>query len=602
MSIFNFCRTFYLDASLVQGASTAGISSVDLYFMYRPNSGYNQSGINGPGISMYLTETIYGVPKITESTFTTVARAEWNAIKTSSDASVPTKFKFNTPVQLETNKTYAFLISYDGNEQFLPWFNRRGYPLTTGGLSPGSSSQISGEYFEFVNVGTLNQLEAATSATDYQSWWNGFPTVDLKFNISVARYSTNSYPVFANSAISPTTTVGESALMVDWNNSLQKMMLLFPASRVECVSFDRANSIKQAFVGAQRAFQNTVFYPGGSTSITVSTNKSNVITANSKYSNGSNFSWSNVFDNGQPDNYLVISNGSDEYDVRKVSSIVSNTALQLTESTTFTNAAANFMITGVATVDSFDLVGTNTSLMFMKSSAANSSVRFTSHSIDPSNVTFANTGSGYSNSDVLYVMGYERVAGKVLALPWDSVGNYPAVANIVTNNSGHITSLSFSNVGCGFVNSSNVKCSVFSSVPSNVLIANTSSGSGANIIFDVSSNIRTELTHNFFKNCSLVNFDVQYVNPRFDGTMPQEVDYDMYIKPMYATQSDSSVSSGSFTYVIPSDSLELIPVTIGGINRFNSATNPPAIVSRSNEFVTPFANGSLNTQVDRSKA
>jgi len=126
-------------------------------------------------------------------------------------------------------------------------------------------------------------------------------------------------------------------------------------------------------------------------------------------------------------------------------------------------------------------------------------------------------------------MGYERVAGKVLALPWDSVGNYPAVANIVTNNSGHITSLSFSNVGCGFVNSSNVKCSVFSSVPSNVLIANTSSGSGANIIFDVSSNIRTELTHNFFKNCSLVNFDVQYVNPRFDGTMPQEVDYDMYI-------------------------------------------------------------------------
>lgn len=604
MSFFNFGRTFYLDASTVQGASTAGISSVDLAFMYRPDRSNNISGINLPGITLYITETIFDMPRVTSNTFLQVARAEWNNIRTSSDGTAFTKFVFNTPIQLETNKLYAFLISYDGNEQFMPWHNRKGYPLASGGISPGPSSQIIGQYYEFVNSGTLDQLEAAIAKSDYQAYWNPVTNLDLKFRVNVARYATNSYPVFANSSISPTTAIGQSALMVEWNEDLQKMMLLFPSSRMECISFDRAKSVKQAFVGAQRAYQNTVFYPGGKTTETISTNMSNTITANGQMSNGATFSWYDIYEpiahissSTEPDRYIVLFNG-EEVNIRKVISVVSNTQIVVDEPVTFANSAAKFMVAPVAKVDAFDSInGTNTSLMFLKSSSANSSVRFTSDSIDISNVAISNGGSGYSNSDVLYIRGFEYVANKVPAKPTNNVGNHWAIANITTNSTGGIVNLHFSNVGAGFVNSSALQYIVTSASNTNPT-SNNSAGNNAVIVAGVGSTICTELTQNIFRNCKVINFDVQYINPHFSSNIPEEVSYDMYLRTMYTVQADANVAAGQVAYVVPSSTNTTIPISVGGINRFTNTANPPCLVSRSNEFVTLYANGVQNDRVN----
>ena len=97
---FNFGHTFFFESSTVAGATVAGISSIDLYFMYRPTWNNNISGIDYPGITLYLTETEDDLPVVNTNTFKNVARAEWAAIKTSSDASIATKFRFNSPVQL----------------------------------------------------------------------------------------------------------------------------------------------------------------------------------------------------------------------------------------------------------------------------------------------------------------------------------------------------------------------------------------------------------------------------------------------------------------------------------------------------------------------
>src|ERR1700733_14849855 len=119
--LFNTAQTFWLEGDVLGSALTAEISAVDIFFKYMPSSNNNQSGMTAPGVTMYLAETIYGVPQITANTYNQYARLEYNAIVTTSDASVPSTFVFTTPVKVVTGALYAILLSYDGNETFVPW-------------------------------------------------------------------------------------------------------------------------------------------------------------------------------------------------------------------------------------------------------------------------------------------------------------------------------------------------------------------------------------------------------------------------------------------------------------------------------------------------
>ena len=589
---FNFGHTFFFESSTVAGASVAGISSIDLYFMYRPSWNNNISGIDYPGITLYLTDTLDGYPVINENTFKNVARVEWSAIKTSSDATLATNFRFNSPVQVLTDQKYAFLVSYDGNDQFMPWYNRRGYLLAgTSQVSPGPSSQYVGEYYEYVSPSNETQptIEAPT--------WNPIRNVELKFKVNVARYSTNSYPVFANTTLNNNVNpLNYSSLVVDWDDEFQRTTLNFPTERVEIIQFDRPLSTKQAFVGAQKVYQDTVVYPGGGVYASVSTNQSNTITANASMSNGYAFNWNNVYGNYTGEKYIVLRDGSNT-DIRKVSSIVSNTVLIVDEPVTFSNTSARFSISPVATVDSFNVSGANQSLMFLKDSNANSTVRFVSDSINISNTTITDGGTGYSNSDVLYIKGYEYVSNKVPEVKTEGVGNYFAVANLVTNSTGGVVNVNFSNTGAGYNNVSSATIAVLTSANSNPT-TNTSLGSGLTMDLVAETTILTEHTNNIFRKCDVIDYDVQYINPFFSVTMPNEVDYTMFISTLYTITSDNTVSRGTLSRVVDPSSNTTQRIEVNSINRFNNTNLPiPAIVSRSNEFTTMYANGVINDKV-----
>src|ERR1700733_7032302 len=86
-SILNFAQTFYVDPNLVGQQTSTQITSIQLYFMYKPQAVGNQSGGNYPGITIYISDTIFGVPQINANTYNNSARAEWTSILTSSDAS-----------------------------------------------------------------------------------------------------------------------------------------------------------------------------------------------------------------------------------------------------------------------------------------------------------------------------------------------------------------------------------------------------------------------------------------------------------------------------------------------------------------------------------
>src|SRR6185369_14047358 len=156
MAYFNGAQSFYIDPTIVAGSQTVDIAGVSLYFMYRPSATNNRSGINYPGVTVFLTDVVNKVPNLSNSAiFTNIARREWNAIHTSSDGSAETVFYFKNPVTVKTGATYAFCFAYDGSEDFLPWTNIKGnFLVGTQSDSTGPSSSYGGNYFTFSSVTT----------------------------------------------------------------------------------------------------------------------------------------------------------------------------------------------------------------------------------------------------------------------------------------------------------------------------------------------------------------------------------------------------------------------------------------------------------------
>ena len=114
IQLYNLAQSFFLDAEPLKGAKKVGISSVELYFKQKPQPSANKSGIQNPGVSVFIVETDTNKspvidPVVKGSSTYDIARAEYENIQTSSDASRPTKFKFDDPIELETNKEYCHL-------------------------------------------------------------------------------------------------------------------------------------------------------------------------------------------------------------------------------------------------------------------------------------------------------------------------------------------------------------------------------------------------------------------------------------------------------------------------------------------------------------
>jgi hypothetical protein len=591
-SLFNGAQSFYLNSSIVSNSDTIDLTGIGMYFMYRPQSTNNKSGIDYPGVSLFLTDVINGVPNMANvQLFTNIARAEWNSIYTSSDASVETIFRFTDPVTLQTGKAYAFCWSYDGGEDFLPWTNIKGNHLvgnTT--ASPGPSQTYGGNYF---TAASITSNSATASPTNYQQDFTPLAGTDAKFSLYAARYAVNSVPVFANlSSLPIDTVVYSSNLLISYVGNGQ-VQITSPSPRMEYIAFDIERSVKQSYIGAQQVYQNTVSWPGGGVYATVSTTGANTVTANANLSNGAPFSWSNVFGAYTGDKYVVIDYGSNTVDVRKVTGIISNTVIAVDEQTTVVNSAAKIMVSPVAVTDSFNtsfINGKKASLMFMRDSNANASVRFVGHSVDFSNTLLLSAGgTGYSNSDRLFVYGYQNVNGAITM-------NYPAVANLVTNATGGVTALNFSNVGAGFSNSAAAYIVVANgSATVTNTSANSSAGSGLSMNLVFGTYLKTEHTSNLLANARPVNIDV---HTAFAAMTVQNasntVSYAQF-STQYYLANNALTANGYITYV---GAPQVIGMELNSTVMLNQLPNIPVVASRSLEFTTLYSNGATNDKVN----
>ena len=593
---FNGAQVFYIDPSSVNGSSRCAISSIDLYFKNKPDLNFNLMNTSTPGVRLFICETMYDVPRITRDSglFTNkVAFVPLNSILTSSDATVPTRFRFVTPISVETDKAYAFVLIFDQSSQFVLWTSKQGEILTgTTQVSPGPSNQLIGKYYEALTAFVAGD---DTNLDEYTKNWRPINDTSLKFSIYVSRYSHNGVPVSSNGSIDSAVIIRTNPTAnITSNTSGYNFNVNFGS--YEFVAFDENKSRKAAFVGGLMAYQNTVPYPGGyhnsGDHVSITTQQgNNIVVANTQLPNGANFQWSSIFTATNPSNRLVLSNGT-KTNIRTVTNIISNTVLLVNEPLTFSNTDAKLYVTPTARVSSFNKdspFGINDAFVMLANSAANSTVRFVNNSIEAVQVTAG--GSGYVNSDVFYVKGFENVAGKV-------TGGYVAVGNIVTNSTSGIDTIYLSNLGSGFVNSSNYEVVIANSTNIGNTTSNSATGTGATFTFTVGSTIKTEYGDNNFRDCRIVDLDVGEFIPYSNVVVPDGVEYSFKLETNYYSVSDNTVQSGQVSYVNPNAGNNQLQITLYDLNSTEALEYTPVIPSKSNEFNLWYANGAVNDIVN----
>lgn len=623
--VFNLAQSFHIDKSSVKNAKSVGISSVDVFFRTKPKADGNKSGITDPGVFMFICEItpdktpdvapyLHGAP-------TPISRVAYHDIHTSADASKATKFKFDSPVVVDSGKEYAFVVIYEGNESFTLYFSQQGYNLLgTNKISPGPSGKYDGYYYPTYYLNTTNPLvdgtQTSTAVANITPQWKPLSDTDLKFTVNIARYAVNGDLV---DKITDETGHGANVEIYgsisnqssgNVNTSYVDTELTYSISSVshEFVIFDKKNSKNTGLRAGEYLYQNTIFYPGGTPSpVTISVAQdSDLITANTLLPNGSPFSWDDIYTAGSEPEYIVIvgldtpTSGKRTTDIKRVISVESNTVLLVESNVSFTNTAAYFMKSPVAKLSSIDKTKhfdhyaatvpgrkkrVKQDLLIMSHSNANGSVRFANDTIN--SIAVSASGGNYKSSDYVVIYGYEDNA-KVK-------GGYPAIANIAVNGSGNLTGIYLTNVGAGFSNSANLKYVfanglVGATPPTGPSTANTANGSGATFTVTTGTVIRAESSGldqlgGYFSRAKIVNIEFTDVIPAISMMLPAGTESTHHYKnPYYIVHAPSDTYLGSAYYSMNdvNSNRKLVHELVK--NNLQSK-NISVIPSRSNEFV-----------------
>lgn len=645
---FNFAQTFYVDKASVQNVSEVGIAAVELFFRGKPKRENNKSGIVEPGVSVFITPVKEGIPVINELSIirpqeptehgarfvvkNPVSRLEWSEIQTSVDATIPTVFKFRTPVQVNTNQLWAIVIKFDGDEDFLLWTARQNQLIVDTATTYSGASDFQGKLFGFISptetqhtpgaagIGyssftldattqddaALTQIDTSEletqveAAQDYlQNAWKPYHNEDLMFSVYAARYADKGYPVTANAAYSNTTTSVERPIIPIEVVSNNVLRMTAPSKSYEFLTFSRENSNNDIVYFGETYWQDTPAYPGGTATpltVSISNGSANVI-ANGAYlyANGTTFNnangWNNIFSLNSDTETIIIDAGSKVY-VRKVRAIESNTVLIVDENIPITNTVAKFYIAPTARLWSKSTsytFGLWEELAILTATTANSTTRFVNNSI--ASLTITAEGTGYSNSDYIVISGFENVTGKI-------DGGYAAYANIVTDASGNVQALYLSNIGAGFVNTAWL-------TGSNVVVTNSSgspvpSGTANGLTFDIAvgTTLRSEFSagNTTFANCVFVNLPVARIKPEITVNNPIGTGYTIQWGTGYYEESDGTVEAGKVIYKNANNDITWQTVKIFKEHDVNDATQA-VIPSRSNEFAAHYSNGSPSNPV-----
>ena len=294
---FDFAQSFYVDKNAVDGAAAIHITSIDLYFLQKPDAGASKTGIYKPGVSVYLCPMKNEQPDVDKVITTSRARVEWDSIVESEDASTSTKFTFTRPVLIATDAQYAFLVSIDGSDNdFKMWWGQSGDNYVNTNVSASLNSGYNdGNFYQITNGNVLTKTASA----------------DLKFKVNIAKFSSLS-----------------SSFVFD-----EKPYELFKYF---------ANSITGNFKTGEYVYKNTSPQTGNA-----------IVNSSSLTVTGSGTSYNSVYAAGD---YVVFSDGTTGNTfIRVVSSVTNSTSMVIDELPPITNATgiAHYK-TAVAKVYMFD--------------------------------------------------------------------------------------------------------------------------------------------------------------------------------------------------------------------------------------------------------
>lgn len=304
--MFNVAQSFFIDKEVVQGAPLAFLTSVDLYFKGKPVEGKASSGISKPGVFVNICSIVDSKPDLDTIDHRSYSRVEYDNINTSASANSLTKFTFKTPIPFVTDREYAVVISFDGNDvDFVLWKNSSGQAdIVTGQTTKISAGKVDGNYFDLSN-GT-----EVTRRND----------VDLKFQVNVAKF-----------------TGSRSNTFIICNDSYEFISLT-------------SGSVNGTFVGGEYVYQAQANLTG---TVTVSSGASNVT--------GSGTDFVTDIANGD----IVVVSNSSVSQVKQVNVVTNTTFMNVT--TTFATSASSVNLhsyeTGTIAVDSSSntITGTGTS-------------------------------------------------------------------------------------------------------------------------------------------------------------------------------------------------------------------------------------------------
>lgn len=317
---YDLGQTFYIDRQSVQKADAAIVTSVELYFRSKPVSNKTESGISNPGVTVAICATKDdGSPDLQDAlNLQNASRVEYANINTDTTGATSTKFTFPVPLLLATNRSYAFLIKFDGSDRgFFIFANKAGnQTLDSSSITQVSSGNVDGYAYRITNGFTLTPL------TD----------TDIAFKLNVAKFTT----------LSQTYQI---------QNRAYEILKL--------------SGILGAFKGGEEVFQERSALSG---TIAISNTSANVT--------GTGTSFTSAVVAG---NKIVITDGtSGNTNIRTVGSVTNATHLVLTNPPSFSNNSGTYY----KTVTGKMFVYSNlTDEMIVQDSTANSTVYLTTSTV-----------------------------------------------------------------------------------------------------------------------------------------------------------------------------------------------------------------------------
>jgi len=347
---FNYIQSFIIKKDAVNGAQHTFLTSIDLYFKNKPTATGNKSGVERPGVSIYVCPFKEDMPFFDDALQNEFAYAEWGTISTLADASVPTNFKFNTPVTIEPEKYYGIVIKFEDNDYQLWTAVQNETILNTTKIYSGTGGEGDGK------------LYAAASDTDIKP----LSDRDLKFNIKIAKFTANT-------------------AALEFTHDDHEFFTVAQMSNVP--KFIGGEQVFQNFGLVANATANTIYSRVG----TVTSQSGNTILIGTGTTFTSNYSALN---------HIILTNTSNsaQYHLARIDSVVSDTQIVLDTPMPFGNTSYHApVVTGKVLARDHVL----RTVKLYDSTASNSSIRFYSNAVKYFTIT--TPGGSYSNNDTVRV-------------------------------------------------------------------------------------------------------------------------------------------------------------------------------------------------------